>query len=200
MLPFHLYGSTFLCNVTLVLGPLGLYDPHYRGMTQAHCIAIGIDQLLWGCDLTMGCLFDYFPIGLSKYLFSKQTAPDWITPWHHLWTIPLFLWAMQLDIPQFTDYLLSIVVIAANVVLSRWLTPKSLQHSKHQRLYLNVNLSHELWSDVKIPILQLVNRYQQYAPSYIVALLWRWAILNFLVFAVLRSLCQFLHSQYKQQH
>jgi hypothetical protein len=45
-----LYEMTWLCNVTLVMGPIGLYW-NRPIIASAHCIAVGIDQLLWYVDL-----------------------------------------------------------------------------------------------------------------------------------------------------
>ena len=45
-----LYEATWLCNVTLVMGPLGLYW-NRPTIASAYCITIGIDQLLWYIDL-----------------------------------------------------------------------------------------------------------------------------------------------------
>jgi hypothetical protein len=44
------YETTWLCNVTLVMGPLGLYW-NRPVIASAYCISIGIDQLLWYIDL-----------------------------------------------------------------------------------------------------------------------------------------------------
>ena len=44
------YEMTWLCNVTLVMGPLGLYW-NRPIIASAYCITIGIDQLLWYIDL-----------------------------------------------------------------------------------------------------------------------------------------------------
>jgi hypothetical protein len=45
-----LYEMTWLCNVTLVMGPIGLYW-NRPIIASAYCITVGIDQLLWYVDL-----------------------------------------------------------------------------------------------------------------------------------------------------
>lgn len=74
---------------------------------------------------------------------------------------------------------LGVVIVVVNVVLSRWLTPFQIPSK-----YLNVNLSHELWRDVKLDILQ-INYDDPPLFLYLFRLLWRWQCFNFLVFVVL---------------
>ena len=106
---------------------------------------------------------------------------------------------------------LSAVVMVVNVLLSRWLTPRSiLYHSPapvsvpsprkggtsanasdnsasvstnhiEEHKYLNVNLSHELWKDITFDCLQI--RHDD--PSvgvYLWRLLWRWQVFNGVIF------------------
>ena len=45
-----LYEANWLCTVTLVMGPLGLYW-NRPIIASAYCVVIGVDQLLWYVDL-----------------------------------------------------------------------------------------------------------------------------------------------------
>ena len=96
-----------------------------------------------------------FPIGVSKYLFwPGTTLAHRITSTHHLWTIPLVLWASQGCHPL--SLILSYFVVSINVLLSKWLTPISICFSgmeKQEVTYMNINLSHELWTDIKFGFL-----------------------------------------------
>ena len=49
--PGILYEYAWLCNVTLVLGSLGLVT-NRPIVATAHCVAVGIDQIMWYVDLT----------------------------------------------------------------------------------------------------------------------------------------------------
>jgi hypothetical protein len=51
--------------------------------------------------------------------------------------------------------------------------------------YLNLNLSHELWKDIELGFLTCVNTDNPTAAQYLFRLLWRWCLLNGVVFAVL---------------
>jgi len=96
-------------------------------------------------------------------------------------------------------YFLSCVVVTIHVILSRWLTPYSIMihdssskedHCKSERehnnendcaLYLNVNLSYELWKDIKISFLQ-ISKDNPTCIVYMRRLLWRWWVFNALIF------------------
>jgi hypothetical protein len=158
---------------------------------------VGIDQLLWYVDLLVYFLSGKFPIGVAGYLFWENTS--WstrITCTHHLWTIPLFLYATR-RLPTIA-LPLSALIMVMNVTLSRFMTPaaievidvKSSERSKPKLLqkYLNVNLSHSLWKDIKISWLQ-INHDNPPALMYLWRLLWRWEAFNVLVFGLLRLLC-----------
>lgn len=89
-----------------------------------------------------------FPIGVTKYLFWPGTSfASRITSTHHLWTIPLVLWAS--GGMHFLSLPLSAFVVVSNVLLSRFMTPRSIilknNHDKNEEKYLNINMAHELW-------------------------------------------------------
>ena len=125
-----------------------------------------------------------FPIGVSKYIFWQGTS--WgsrLATTHHLWTIPVILNAAQgihpLSLP------LSMVVLVTNVLLSRWMTPLEIVHGKQSK-YINANVAHELWKDIKLswPILKISDGKSRVA-FYLFTLLWKWNVLNCLIFLVL---------------
>jgi hypothetical protein len=183
-----LYEFCWLCNITLVQGALCLLT-HRPLLAMSYCVTVGIDQLLWYIDLLSYFLTGKFPVGVSKYVFWKGTT--WysrITCTHHLWTIPALLYATQgmhkLALP------LSFVIMTTNVLLSRWLTPATIDYGPHvEQKYLNVNLSHELWKDIKFPFLQ-INYDDPPAYLYLYRLLWRWTSFNVIVFTFLYKASQ----------
>lgn len=124
--------------------------------------------------------FAKFPIGVMKYLTWPGTSfVSRITCSHHLWTIPLFVTAAGgMHVLAFS---VGVVIVVTNVLLSRWLTPFQLLPTKK---YLNVNLSYELWRDIKLTFLQ-INYDSPCRSLYLFRLLWRWQLLNFLVFVAL---------------
>jgi len=130
--------------------------------------------------------FRKFPIGVVKYLtWPSTTWSKKVTCTHHLWTIPLVLYACSGL--HWMSFPLSISIVITNVCLSRWLTPFVLNMNKHDKeegmqcKYMNVNLSHELWKDIKFSFLQI--SYDN--PStfiYLFRLIWKWQVLNMLIF------------------
>lgn len=147
---------------------------------------------------------------MAKYLTWPTTS--WslrITSTHHLWTIPVFLRAylrssrtdhemMSGDV-MVRCFVLSCVVITTHVILSRWLTPISIGggdscggttddgdgqnlEGRTQEQYLNVNLSHVLWKDITMSFFTILHRLNTPPSVYIARLLWRWWVLNALVF------------------
>ncbi len=80
--------------------------------------------------------------------------------------------------------------MVSNVSMSRWLTPFVLEarnnanDDKHEVVkYLNVNLSHELWKDIKFDALQIKH---DDPPTYLylLRLFVRWQAFNGIVFFV----------------
>mmetsp|Transcript_18166 Transcript_18166/g.32939 ORF Transcript_18166/g.32939 Transcript_18166/m.32939 type:complete len:316 (-) Transcript_18166:714-1661(-) len=187
-----LYEFTWMCNTTLVLGAWALYTNRPL-MASAPCVAVSIDQVLWYADLFGWALsgFRKFPIGVAKYL----TWP--ITPWitiftctHHLWTIPLLVYGA--GGLHWAAFPFSIFIVVSNVLLSRWLTPFTIQRIKknddnintEELKYLNVNLSHEVWKDIQFGFCQCVNTNKTLV-VYMFRLLWRWQLFNLIVFTLI---------------
>lgn len=199
-----LYDYTWLCNGTLVLGALACFT-NRPVISTACCVTVGIDQLLWYVDLLGYLVSGKFPVGVAKYLAWPETT--WITRvtcTHHLWTIPLLLTTSGGVIP-FSALGLSFILMTLNVCLSRFMIPLEViapvsstlltvgstntndtnnEEDKGQSKYLNVNLSHELWRDIKIELIQ-INYDNPPVFRYIFRLLWRWQGFNAMVFVVL---------------
>ena len=74
--------------------------------------------------------------------------------------------------------------MTVNVLLSRWMTPHHIERPKMGPKYLNVNLAHELWKDIKFDLLQ-INYDDPPAGLYLFRLLWRWHGFNTIVYGLL---------------
>ncbi len=132
-----------------------------------------------------------FPIGVSEYLFWPGTTwASRLTSTHHLWTIPLVLYASGSGLHPLS-FPLSVLLVLVNVLLSRLLTPHSIASTddaddetkkKHPPHYLNLNLAYELWSDIKnFPFLFVLEDRLPYLFRLFVA----WWSFNAIVFAFL---------------
>lgn len=181
-----------------------------RPLIATSCsVAVSIDQILWYVDLIVWSVTGKFPFGVTKYLAWKQTLwIDRFTCTHHLWTIPLLFYGENGPI-TWKSFQLSVYIVTCHVMLSRWLTPHVIQcgttmtatktsngsngksengivkdtDPNHYR-YLNVNLSHELWRDIKLPFLQ-ISKDNPTAFIYFIRLLMRWHLFNALAFAAI---------------
>ena len=196
--PMHqravLYEYTWLCNSTLIMVSIGLRTCRPI-LATSFCVAVSIDQLLWWVDLAGWMLsgFESFPIGVAQYLtWPKTSWSTRITATHHLWTIPLALYAVGGRM-QWASYLLSVFVVTPHVLLSRLLTPFTIQRRRkaddrtanvEDDKYLNVNLCHEVWKDIKFGFVQ-IKRDNPSVGTYLFRLLWRWNIFNLATFALL---------------
>jgi len=194
------YEATWLCNMTLFMGCYGLYTGRVL-IAMAHVIAVSVDQLLWYVDLIGWSLsgFKNFPIGVAKYItWPNATFLTRMTCTHHLWTIPLLIYAC--DGITLVSYPFSAMIVVLNVLLSRFLIPLKISinwkdhprniSNKHQSethagdcKYLNVNLSHELWKDIKFSFLA-INDDSPPCSVYLFRLLWRWQLFNGIIFFI----------------
>ena len=186
------YEGTWLCNSTLYMATVGLCSDRHI-LVLSYVVTVSIDQVLWYVDLTGWVLsgFKKFPVGVAKYLTWPETS--WatrITCTHHLWTIPLLIYACGgIPYPIHT-FILSTFVMILNVSMSRWLTPFVLEarnkttNDKHEVVkYLNVNLSHEVWKDITFDSLQIKH---DNPPTYLylLRLLLRWQLFNGIILFV----------------
>ncbi len=210
-----LYELTWLCNSTLIVGCLSFSGwgdcwllKRRPLAATACCVAVSIDQIMWYVDAIVWVFSGNFPIGVMKYLTWQQTLwIDRLTCTHHLWTIPLFIYGSGTSLP-WDSFILSVYVVTIHVLLSRWLTPRTIRReTKHDDddwndcgnmddpryyRYLNVNLAHELWQDITFPFLQ-ISKDNPLCWIYMYRLLWRWQVFNALVFiGILRPLSRII--------
>jgi hypothetical protein len=200
---YVVYEYCWLCNFTIIVSSLAMATGR-PWLALAYCSVVGIDQFLWYVDLIYYLAVSTlsyirrkgtspkrrFLVGVCQYVFDDQTS--WktrITCTHHLWTIPAVIWQLvheeelaivlrrgmsQQSIVTAWLFLslLSLLYMTVHVVLSRLLIPL---YDVETGKYLNVNLGHALWKDVKIPWLQINH---PSAATYLPRLLLRWQVLN----------------------
>lgn len=195
-----LYEYTWLCNSTLIMASIGLRTCRPI-LATSFCMAVSIDQLLWWVDLAGWTIsgFATFPIGVAKYLtWPNTTFATRITATHHLWTIPLTLYAVGGQL-HWESYVLSVYVVASHVLLSQWLTPFTIrglcknndEETKHcNDKYLNVNLSHEVWKDINFEFVQ-IKRDNPSTGKYLFRLLLRWNLFNCATFVFLYGVSRY---------
>ena len=211
-----LYGFTWLCNAALwVGGGFGLATCRFR-LATGFAIAVSIDQLLWYVDaLGYFCFWaqtklskkpanKMFLIGVCQYLVWEET--QWsakITCTHHFWTIPILIYGANGKLDG-GSYFMNIIIVSSYVLLSRWLIPFGLHpivatksNTKKRRFekYMNVNLSHELWQDIKIGILRKQADCQS-PRVYLQRLIVWWMLFNFGCFLFLKGMLEMLYGRW----
>ena len=200
------YELTWLCNTTIFMSALSLGGwsdswvlRRRPTVATAFCVSVSVDQILWYLDLMAYFATGRFPVGVAKYLTWTQTLwIDKMTCTHHLWCIPLVLYGSGQPL-TFDSYKLNVVIVATNVLLSRWLTSESImiasKDESQEQLenvrqdpskyrYLNVNLSHSLWRDIKIRFVQ-ISRDDPGCFLYMFRLLLRWQVFNLMTFVLI---------------
>jgi hypothetical protein len=170
------------------MGAYGLYT-NRKIIVMGHVIAVSIDQVLWYVDLLGWTLsrFRKFPIGVAKYItWPESTWLTRITCTHHLWTIPLLIYAVRGIHPVALPFSWFIVIL--DVISCRLLTPFQIQgkiksQKEEIKKYLNINLAFELWKDITFEFLQ-IQRDHPPTHVYLWRLLWRWQLFNSIIFAL----------------
>lgn len=180
------YEVCWACNSAMLLSVFGPLTNRPL-LASGGAIAVCIDQVLWYVDLLGYAAVRKFPVGVAKYLLWPETSnARRATSTHHLFTIPLVLW--QVGGLHLKALPISYGLVALHVILSRLLTPhvifvKGGDDGKAMiPQYLNLNLAHEVWRDIKFKFLQItVPNPFVYLPNLLV----RWLLFNSIVFAAI---------------
>ena len=138
-----------------------------------------------------------FIIGVAKYIIWPETSKLRLaTTFHHLWFMPLCLWEISPSIPYSgfnrDVYLYACLLCLGLALIGRISTPKEITISKKikeddkivtKTIYMNINLSWELWKDLKIGVLEYL--YRVVPPQFVVLVLsFFWNIGNFVGFLI----------------
>ena len=193
--PKTLLEFPWLCNVLLLSSPLTHYSLYPPVLLQATLISVSIDHILWYVDISAYAVSGSFPVGVAKYLTWKTTSYGRVlTSTHHLWSMPLVLsqlrgyGATAGRCPVTGEGLAwSYAVTLCNVTLSRALLPMKAREGGED-VYLNVNLSREVWKDVaKFRFLRVPADSDDDPVGYVLGLGWRWCAFNTAVFGAMRA-------------
>jgi hypothetical protein len=92
----------------------------------------------------------HFPFGNAKYLaWRSSNTVEVLSTLHHLWFIPLCFLNLYGNGTLSPDgFALAVGLSAFFGLLSRLVTPKT-HVFKGQTHYLNINMSYEMWPDIK---------------------------------------------------
>lgn len=121
-----IYETLWACNLCLMLVGISLILGH-SCVVRATMIVITSDQIPWYIDITGFLITRKYPIGVAKYLsWPETTKLRMSTTFHHLWFLPLGMWAVVPSAPGFTFevFLLSATMVVTMGALGRISTPK----------------------------------------------------------------------------
>lgn len=189
---YILYEIPWCCNIAMILCSTGILTNN-KLLIAASFVGISMDQLMWYVDCLSYVIIGKFPIGAAKYLIWPNTSfTKKITCTHHLWFLPLNLYLLQYDFPDYS-FLLGCIFTSLATSLSRLLTPFQIVDPVDPNVihYLNINCGYKFWRDVKIPLLHILDN----CPWYIwVPAFWIWGnlLLNGPSFAFFLALCKLL--------
>jgi len=115
----------------------------------------------WICNVTLSmggwALYSGRPILHLKCTFLVfLQAGKAVSSAHYLWTIPLLLCVSRTGALHILSFPLSLVYGTVDVVLSRLMKPLYIDHPFAVPKYLNINMSHEMWKDVKFGFMHRV--------------------------------------------
>lgn len=157
-------------------------------VVAACAISVAIDQLMWFVDCAGYITTGRWPVGVAAYLSWPTTpAATKLTSTHHLWFLPLCLLSMDhpaaLAPPSFA---LSVAINAALAISARAMVPFQALDARGQLHYMNVNLTHECWRDVKVPALHWGDHRRWFLALPFLMLVWN--TLNAPCWLLLRSM------------
>ncbi|CAD8056729.1 unnamed protein product [Paramecium sonneborni] len=168
------YELMWACNLSLFSSAYAFWK-NKPLILAASMILVSIDQVLWYVDLLAFFLFKTWPIGVAKYLtWPSTTKLRLLTSFHHIFYLPICLYFLrnQKGIP-ITAWQISIGMGSILTIVSRLLTPKSiLLKGQKEEIYLNLNLSRQLWKDIPFKILTIADDKPWYIALPFSSLMW----------------------------
>jgi len=183
------YDMLWACNISILLAIYGLAK-NSSLLIGTSLVTIACDQLLWYADILSYLIFGKFYIGVAAYLiWPETTITTKLTSTHHLWFIPLLVSILKKSGGLKTaSYKISVVLTMILSFLSRVMLPKTLPgaEGKHDT-YMNMNLSWELWKDVKVGFIHKFLK-DESAVKTLTTNQFLWNGLNYSAFLLLKKL------------
>ena len=158
-------------------------------------VSVSIDHTLWYVDAVGFVLLREFPVGVAEYLMWETTSnARRLTSSHHLWSLPVVIYQLKYltgskGVLTWEGLFWSYFVTFLNVCLSRAILPSTIPNgqAKASAVYLNVNLSREVWKDVqKFEFLRIPHDSEVEPFMYLVGLTWRWCCFNTVIFFLMK--------------
>ncbi|KAF2070346.1 hypothetical protein CYY_008333 [Polysphondylium violaceum] len=142
--------SIWLCNLAVIFGFVSIFvDNAYIMNIAVNCTFIV--HLLWVIDVVTYFATGSFPLGNAEYIsWPSITWGEILTTTHHAWFVPMCMICLHRN-GGYQDSVWfpgSMVLVVPVLSFSRYF-PKIITLANGSTFYLNINMSHEWWSDMK---------------------------------------------------
>lgn len=163
------YEHCWACNFVMLVSAYGMItnSPLCTGMS---CVIVAVDQMCWYIDLAGFVLTGKYHVGVAKYLSNPNISKmKKITAWHHIWFLPLMLYTLHWQLPQYS-FTLGSIAASLTTLLARPSIPfyclslnrDESNNNKYKLIYLNVNCPYAFWEDIPFSILHIFNHKAPY--------------------------------------
>jgi len=140
--------SLWLCNLAVIFGFVSIF------LNNPYIMNIAVDctlivHLLWVIDVVVWLTTGSFPLGNAEYIsWPTITWGEILTTTHHAWYVPLCMLCLHRN-GGYQDkvWIGSMYLVVPVLYLSR-LFPRIIDLPNGTTFYLNINMSHEWWSDM----------------------------------------------------
>lgn len=185
-----LYEPMWQCNMAMLLAALACKWRSPR-LLAASASTIAVDQMMWYIDVLGYILTRKWPVGAAAYLSWPETPfVKKLTAWHHIWFLPLCISLLR-GLGSFSSatFAASCALNLVGIAASHALVPCALVDPRSGvETYMNINLGHECWKDVKFPMFHWFDRAPMYKIVPWVEL--NWNALNIPPFLLLKLLAR----------
>jgi len=137
------------CNIAIFLAAIGMFL-HSISIISAAVTMTSMAHCLWIIDATAWLITGHFPLGNAKYLaWRSSNIVEILSTLHHVWFIPLCFINLYGNGALIKDgFVMAFLLSASLGLLCRLITPKTFTYQKKCH-YLNINMSYEMWPDIK---------------------------------------------------
>ena len=183
-----LYEISWACNLCMAEVACGLLIQDGI-LVEAALITVSVDQILWYVDIAGFAVNRKFPIGVAKYMTWPETSNmRRLTSTHHLWFMPLIQYTLGKKVISYESFSFVLINILVLEIIGRTTIGREVKLSDKNSVYMNLNLSYELWKDVKIKFLEVFSKQPFFV--YMPVLFVIWGGLSFICFHVIRGIQQ----------
>lgn len=147
--PIGLADSVWGCNVAILLAGVGMLARSRAVVGTAVCV-VAFPHFMWWVDVAAWLATGSFPLGTAEYISWDATPRlELATTTHHVWFIPLCHALLRGNGGMPWRSWPRAFCVTAVIGAMGLLFPKEVILPDGTPFYLNVNMAHEFWADIK---------------------------------------------------